>query len=120
MSPSHTQPSFLSTALKSSESTAGRTIAMSASPIQSNAPGAIAAAPLASAASDGSNQPVITPIGPHKPQVPMPEFIGAPFIWSLKRQVASGPVTAEASVGAIHIRGFFRMLLICSIDVPSL
>ena len=49
----------------------------------------------------------------------MLEFIGAPFIWSLKRQVASGPVTAEASVGAIHIRGFFRMLLICSIDVPS-
>ena len=36
-----------------------------------------------------------------------------------KIQVAIGPVTAEASVGGIHIFGFFTILPIWSIEVPS-
>ena len=39
----------------------------------------------------------------------MPLEIGAPFICMPKRQVASGPVIAEASVGAIQMRGFLMM-----------
>ena len=37
----------------------------------------------------------------------------------LKIQVAMGPVTAAASVGGIQMRGFFTMLPICSMEVPS-
>ena len=48
----------------------------------------------------------------------MPELMGAPFISSLNRQVARGPVTAEARVGGSQIRGFFTMLGICSMEVP--
>ena len=48
----------------------------------------------------------------------MPEEMGAPFISILNTQVAMGPVMAEARVGAIHIRGFFTMLPICSMEVP--
>ena len=48
----------------------------------------------------------------------MPEETGAPFISSLKRQVAKGPVMAEAKMGGIQILGFFTMLGIWSILVP--
>ena len=48
----------------------------------------------------------------------MPELMGAPFISRRNRQVAMGPVTAEARVGGIQIRGFFTMLGIWSIEVP--
>ena len=37
----------------------------------------------------------------------------------LKRQVATGPVIMEAKVGGSQIRGFFTMLPICSMEVPS-
>ncbi len=49
----------------------------------------------------------------------MPEETGVPFICSLKMQVATGPVTAEAMMGGIQIRGFFTILPICSMEVPS-
>ena len=39
------------------------------------------------------------------------------FIWKIT--VATGPVTREASVGAIQIFGFFTMLPIWSMEVPS-
>ena len=39
--------------------------------------------------------------------MPIPELMGAPFISSLNRQVAMGPVMAEVRVGGIQIRGFF-------------
>lgn len=58
----------------------------------------------------GGEHPVHTPICPHRPQVPIPELMGAPFISSPNTQVAMGPVMAEASVGGIQIRGFFTML----------
>ena len=48
----------------------------------------------------------------------MPEETAAPFISKWNRQVASGPVMAEASVGAIQMRGFLMMLPICSMLVP--
>ena len=48
----------------------------------------------------------------------MPEETAAPFISKWNRQVASGPVMAEASVGAIQMRGFLMMLPIWSILVP--
>ena len=62
--------------------------------------------------------PVNTPICPTRPQVPMPEETAAPSIRSLKTQVASGPVMAEAKMGPIQMRGFLTMLGICSMDVP--
>ena len=65
-----------------------------------------------------ATQPVYTPICPTRPHVPMPLEIAAPFICILNMQVAIGPVTAEASVGAIHTLGFLTMFPICSIDVP--
>ena len=65
-----------------------------------------------------STQPVYTPIWPTRPQVPMPEEMAGPFISRRNRQVASGPVMTEASVGGIHTRGFLRMLGICSMLVP--
>ena len=51
--------------------------------------------------------------------IAMPEDTGAPFISSLNRQVAMGPVIMEASVGGIQIRGFLIMLGICSMLVPT-
>ena len=90
----------------------------SARPSQSVPPGAIATAPFSMAFSLGASQPVQTPIGPHRPQVPMPELIGAPFISRRNRQVAMGPVIALARIGGIHIRGFRTMFGICSILVP--
>ena len=79
-SPSRIQPIFRKNRPNSHVSTAGRTKQMSARPSQSIAAGAMAAAPLAMASSLGPNQPVMTPIWPHRPQVPMPELMGAPFI----------------------------------------
>ena len=79
----------------------------------------MASAPLATASSLGDTQPVHTPMGPQRPQVPMPELMGAPFISSLNTQVAMGPVMADASVGAIHTRGLRTMLGIWSMEVPS-
>ena len=65
-SPSFTQPSFRQTPLSSGQRTAGSTKQMSTSPIQSIAPGTMAAAPLARACSLGDSQPVQTPIWPHE------------------------------------------------------
>ena len=73
-----------------------------------------ALAPLATS----FTQPVYTPIWPTRPQVPMPEEMGAPFIWKWNRQVAMGPVMALASVGGIQMRGLRTMLPICSMLVP--
>ena len=42
-----------------------------------------------------------------------------PFISSRNRQVAMGPVMAEAKVGGIQIRGLRTMLPIWSMEVPS-
>ena len=69
--------------------TAGSTSEMRMSPAQSQAV-------MASFAPDAMSftQPVYTPICPTKPQVPMPEDTGAPFICRRNRHVASGPVTA--------------------------
>ena len=50
-------------------------------------------------------QPVYTPMGPTRPQVPMPEETAVPFICRWKTQVAMGPVMAEARVGGIQILG---------------
>ena len=94
-------------------------MAISARPIQSTAVGVIAAAPSSSASAEGFDHPVHTPIGPTRPQVPMPEDTAAPFISSLNRQVATGPVTALAAMAGIHIFGLRTMLPICSIEVPS-
>ena len=66
-----------------------------------NAPALIADAPRSIAVSEGLIHPVHTPIGPQSPQVPMPEFIAAPFICILNTQVAIGPVMADVSIGAI-------------------
>ena len=49
----------------------------------------------------------------------MPEETGVPFISSRNRQVAMGPVMAEARVGGIQIRGLRTMLPIWSMEVPS-
>ncbi len=75
-------------------------------------------APLFNAASEGLIQPVNTPIDPTKPEVPIPEEIGGPFISNLKTTVAKGPVIAEAKMGGIQILGFLIIFGICSIDVP--
>ena len=48
----------------------------------------------------------------------MPALMGSPFISSLKKQVARGPVTAEVRMAGSQIRGFFTMLGICSMEVP--
>ncbi len=48
----------------------------------------------------------------------MPELMAAPYISSRKAQTASGPVTAEASVGATQICGWSRIFGIWSIEVP--
>jgi aspartate aminotransferase len=55
-----------------------------------------------------ATQPVQTPMGPTRPQVPMPEDTGSPFISSLKRQVDMGPVMAEVTMAGIQIRGCGR------------
>ena len=91
---------------------------MRISPAQSKAVGTMAAAPLARATSLGLTHPVQMPSWPHRPQVPMPELMGSPFISNLKKQVASGPVTAEVKIAGSQMRGFFTMLGICSMDVP--
>lgn len=60
----------------------------------------------ASATSLGLSQPVQMPMGPQRPQVPMPEFIAAPFISSLNTQVAMGPVIMEVRMAGSQMRGF--------------
>ena len=95
-------------------STAGSTKEISTSPSQSM-PVMAAFAPLATSLT----QPVYTPICPTRPHVPIPEDTGAPFISRRNRQVATGPVMADASVGGIHTRGLRTMLPICSMLVPS-
>ena len=57
-------------------------------------------------------------MGPHMPQVPMPEFMGAPFISSLNTQVAMGPVIMDVMIAGSQMRGFFTMLPIWSMEVP--
>lgn len=84
---------------------AGSTMLTKARPSQSKAVGVL--------------QPVQTPIGPHRPQVPIPELTAAPFISRWKRQVATGPVIILVRIGGIQIRGFLRIFPICSILVPS-
>ena len=96
---------FLNTNAISRQMTAGSTKLTSNSPVQSKAPGSV--------------HPVHTPIGPQSPQVPMPELTAAPFISRRKMQVATGPVIILVRMGGIHTRGFFRMLPICSMLVPS-
>ena len=78
----------------------------------------MAEAPRAIASSPGFIQPVQMPMGPHRPQVPIPELMGAPFICSLNRQVEMGPVMADAKVGGSQMRGLRTMLPICSMEVP--
>ena len=97
---------------------AGRMKEIRIRPAQSKAVGFMAMAPLARAFSLGATQPVHTPSWPHRPQVPIPELMAAPFICRRNRQVAMGPVMAEVTVGAIQTRGFFTMLGICSMEVP--
>ena len=48
----------------------------------------------------------------------MPEDTAAPSILRWKMQVATGPVMALVTIGAIQMRGFFTMLPICSMEVP--
>ena len=95
---------------KTQANTAGNTKEMRSSPIQSKVPGVMAAAPLAKAFPLGASQPVHTQICPTSPPVPIPADTGSPLIYTWKRQVANGPVTAEARVGGIQIRGFFTIL----------
>ena len=57
-------------------------------------------------------------MGPTSPHVPMPEATAGPFCCRANTQVASGPVTADATMGGTHTSGFLTMLPICSIDVP--
>lgn len=83
---------------------------MSTRPIQSKAPGMIAAAPWPIATSLGWYHPVTTPICPTRPQVPIPELTAAPFISILNRQVAIGPVIIEVKQGASQTLGFLIML----------
>jgi len=109
-SPSRIQPIFRRIWQNAQDRTAGRTKQIRIMPSQSKLVGTMAAAPLARASSLGASHPVHTPICPHRPQVPIPELMGAPFISSPNTQVAMGPVMAEASVGGIQIRGFFTML----------
>ena len=53
-----------------------------------------------------ATQPEYTPICPTNPQVPIPDDTGVPFICSLNKHVAIGPVIADVTIGAIHILGF--------------
>ena len=103
---------------KARHSTAGRIKEMRTSPSQSTAPGTIAAAPLAMARSLGATQPVHTPICPTRPQVPIPEDTGGPFISIRKMHVETGPVTAEVRMAGSQILGFFTILPICNMEVP--
>ena len=100
------------------ERMAGRIKQMRIMPIQSIAPGARAASPIFTAASEGFSQPVTTPMGPTIPEVPMPEEMGAPFMRRLNRQVAMGPVIAAVNVGGTQRMGFFSRLGTSSIEVP--
>lgn len=103
---------------KAQHRTAGRIKEIRISPAQSKAVGAMATAPLARACSLGATQPVQTPSCPHRPQVPIPELMGAPFISNLNRQVAMGPVIAEVRMAGSQILGLRTMLGIWSMDVP--
>ena len=89
---------------------------MSTSPTQSKA----VTAALAPAATSFT-QPAYTPMGPTKPQVPIPEATAeaGSFISRWNTQVASGPVTTEVAMAGSQIRGFFTMLPIWSMEVPS-
>ena len=100
--------------LISGQRTAGRTKEISRSPAQSQ-PVTAALVPAAMS----FIQPVYTPICPTNPQVPIPEETGVPFIWSLNRQVAIGPVIADVRMGAILMRGFFTIFPIWSIEAVS-
>ena len=50
----------------------------------------------------------MTPRGPTKPQVPIPEPIGTFSRWNT--HVASGPVIAEVKIGGIHVSGCLKIL----------
>lgn len=102
-SPSLIQLSFLNISPNIQVNIAGRTKQISNIPIHIFVP--------------PSGIAVITPRGPTSPQVPMPAPIGTFSIWKI--HVAIGPVMADVNVGGIHIRGFFMILGICSIDVPN-
>ncbi len=75
MSPSLTHPTFFKARLISGQMTAGRRNEIRINPIQS---------PEVTAALEpraiSSIQPVYTPIWPTRPEVPIPEDTGAPFI----------------------------------------
>ncbi len=88
----------------SQDRTAGKMKQINAIPIQSI--GVIAAFVPAAIS---LTHPVYTPICPTNPQVPIPEATAAPFISIWKRQVAIGPVMADASVGGSHIFGFLTI-----------
>ncbi len=53
---------------------------------------------------------------PTNPEVPMPAPAGLFFI--LKTRLARGPKIALATIGGIHIIGFFIIFEICNIEVP--
>ena len=81
----------------SQDNTAGRTKQISTRPIQS-----IAVMAVFVPAAISFTHPVYTPICPTNPQVPIPEATAAPFIFNWNRQVAIGPVIAEAKIGGIQ------------------
>lgn len=87
-SPSLIQPIFRKGIAISGVNIAGSTMDTKSKPIQEDA------LPKPSAA--------IIPMGPTRPQVPIPEAIATPFS-SRNTQVATGPVIAAANVGGIQI-----------------
>ena len=58
----------------------------------------------------------IVEMTPTNPEVPMPEPAASHVI--LKRQVAIGPVIAEAIIGGSIIIGFLNTFGICNMEVP--
>ena len=89
-----------------------------AKPSQSINDGTMASYPMLRAFSPGTIHPVMTPIGPTRPHVPIPEEIGVLFCVIMNTQVAIGPVIADATTGGIHSKGFLKRFGMSSIDVP--
>ena len=102
ISPYLIQPSFLIISLNAMERIAGRTMQQRTSPTHIMGECFICE---------------ITPIGPTRPQVPIPA--DTPEHSSLNTIVEIGPVIADASVGGNQIIGLRQILPIWSIEGPS-